>query len=235
MGLIVNQLYASYGDFQALTDISIKVDDHQVVALVGSNAAGKSTLINCISGTHRQKRGEITFNGERIDNVLANKIVGKGLIQTPEGRRVFPFMSVQENIEMGAYLPGPRANRVANMEKVFTLLPKLKDRRRQMAGSLSGGEQQMLAIGRALMSEPKLLMLDEPTLGLAPIIVDTVFELIEDIRSQGTTVLLVEQNVQHALEIADYAYVIGNGSLLMEGTGKDLLQDDELIKAYMGI
>ncbi|MCL1939224.1 MAG: ABC transporter ATP-binding protein [Desulfovibrionaceae bacterium] len=235
MALLVNQLYASYGDFQALSGISLQVEDHQIVALVGSNAAGKSTLINCISGTHRQKHGEITFNGERIDNVPANKIVEKGLIQTPEGRRVFPFMSVQENIEMGAYLPGPRTNRVANMEKIYQLLPILYERRKQMAGSLSGGEQQMLAIGRALMSEPKLLMLDEPTLGLAPIIVDKVFDLILDIRKQGTTVLLVEQNVQHALEIADYAYVVGNGSLLMEGPGKKLMLDDELVKAYMGI
>ena len=235
MSLIVNQLCASYGDFQALHDISIKVDDNQVVALVGANAAGKSTLINCISGTQQQKRGEILFNGIRIDQMPAHKIVGLGLGLSPEGRRVFPFMSVQENIEMGAYLPGPRGSRDANMEKIFDLLPVLRDRRRQMAGSLSGGEQQMLAIGRALMSEPKLLMLDEPTLGLAPIIVDKVFELILNIQRQGTTVLLVEQNVQHALEIADYAYVLGNGSLLMEGPGKNLLQDDSLIQAYMGI
>lgn len=235
MTLLVNQLYASYGDLQALSDISLKVEPRQVVALVGANAAGKSTVINCLSGTIRQKRGEITFRGQRIDHLPANKIVELGIIQVPEGRRVFPFMSVLENIEMGAYLPGPRAKRKANMEMVFELLPLLKDRRKQMAGSLSGGEQQMLAIGRALMSEPKLIMLDEPTLGLAPIIVDKVFDLIVDIRKQGTTVLLVEQNVQHALDIADYAYVVGNGALLMEGTGKALLRDEALISAYMGI
>lgn len=235
MALIVNQLYASYGDFQALSDISIKVEENQVVALVGANAAGKSTLINCLSGTLRQKRGEISFDGRQIDHLPPNKIVEQGIIQVPEGRRVFPFMSVLENIEMGAYLPGPRANLKDNMEKVFDLLPILKERQKQMASSMSGGEQQMLAIGRALMSEPKLLMLDEPTLGLAPIIVDKVFDLIIDIQKQGTTVLLVEQNVQHALDIADYGYVIGNGSLTMEDTGKNLLRNDDLIKAYMGI
>ena len=235
MALLVNQLFASYGDLQALSDISLSVRDNQVVALVGGNAAGKSTLINCLSGTHLQKRGEITFQGQRIDHLPANKIVELGIVQVPEGRRVFPFMSVQENIELGAYLPGPRANKRANMEKVLELLPKLKDRSKQMAGSLSGGEQQMLAIGRGLMSEPKLLMLDEPTLGLAPIIVDKVFDLVCDIQKQGTTVLLVEQNVQHALDIADYAYVVGNGSLVPEGPGEKLLRDEGLIKAYMGM
>jgi len=235
MALIVTQLYASYGDLQALSGVSLKVEDNQVVALVGSNAAGKSTLINCISGTHCQKQGEIIFNGERIDNLPADQIVGKGLIQSPEGCRVFPFMSVQENLEMGAYLPGPRANRLVNIEKVYEFLPILRERRKQMAGSLSGGERQMLAIGRALMSEPKLLMLDEPTLGLAPMIVDKVFDLVVDIQKQGTTVLLVEQSVQHALEIADYAYVLANGALHMEGPGKELMRDEELVKAYMGI
>jgi branched-chain amino acid transport system ATP-binding protein len=235
MALTVKHLYASYGDFQALSDISLTVGNDQVVALVGSNAAGKSTLLNCLSGTLRRTHGEIEFNGQRIDQLPANKIVELGIIQVPEGRRVFPFMSVMENIEMGAYLPGPRANMEANKEKVFALLPVLKDRRAQLAGSMSGGEQQMLAIGRALMSEPKLLMLDEPTLGLAPIIVDKIFDLVVDIQKQQTSVLLVEQNVQHALDIADYAYVIGNGILIMEDTGKNLLKNDDLVKAYMGI
>ncbi len=235
MALDVKQLYAYYGDFQALNDISLKVEENQVVALVGANAAGKSTLINCLSGTLRQKRGVITFNDKRIDNLPANKIVELGVIQVPEGRRVFPFMSVLENIEMGAYVPGARTHLKENMEKVFELLPILKDRRKQMAGSMSGGEQQMLAIGRALMSEPKLLMLDEPTLGLAPIIVDKVFDLVTNIKKLGTMVLLVEQNVQHALDISDYGYVLANGSLLMEDTGKNLLHNEDLIKAYMGI
>ena len=235
MDLVVNQLSASYGDFIALSDISLKIMEGQVVALVGVNAAGKSTLINCLSGIHRQKQGTITFGGQPIDRLLPNEIVKLGIIQSPEGRRLFSFMSVQENLELGAYLPAPRANRLANMEMVFDLLPVLKERRKQLAGSLSGGEQQMLAIGRALMSEPRLLMLDEPTLGLAPIIVEKVFDLIGTIQKRGTTVLLVEQNVQHSLDIADYGYVIGTGTLLMEGAGKTLLQDEALVKAYMGI
>jgi branched-chain amino acid transport system ATP-binding protein len=235
MSLIVRNLNAYYDDIQALSNINIQVEESRVVALVGANAAGKSTLIQCISGTIRQKSGEISFQNKSIGHLPANKVVESGIIQIPEGRRVFPFMSVQENIAMGAYLHGPRANKQANFERVFELLPILKDRRKQMAGSLSGGEQQMLAIGRGLMSEPKLLMLDEPTLGLAPIIVDKVFELIGDIKKQGITVLLVEQNVQHALDIADYAYVLENGVLVMEGTGQKLLQDETLIKAYMGI
>ena len=235
MALVVNRLCASYGDFIALSGVSLTIAQGQVVALVGVNAAGKSTLLNCLSGIHRQKQGDITFDAQRIDHLLPNKIVEMGIIQIPEGRRVFPFMSVLENLELGAYLPGPRANRRANLEMVFELLPVLKERRKQLAGSLSGGEQQMLAIGRALMSEPRLLMLDEPTLGLAPIIVEKVFDLIGAIQRRGTTVLLVEQNVQHALDIADYGYVIGNGTLLMEGAGKTLLRDESLIKAYMGI
>lgn len=235
MALVVNQLGASYGDFIALSGISLKIMEGQVVALVGVNAAGKSTLLNCLSGIHRQKQGEITFHQQRIDHLPPNKIVEMGIVQSPEGRRVFSFMSVLENLELGAYLPGPRSNRQANLEMVLELLPVLKERRKQLAGSLSGGEQQMLAIGRALMSEPRLLMLDEPTLGLAPIIVDKVFDLVCTIQKRGTTVLLVEQNVQHALDIADYGYVIGNGTLLMEGAGKTLLQDESLVKAYMGI
>jgi branched-chain amino acid transport system ATP-binding protein len=235
MALVVNQLCASYGDFNVLSGVSFKILSGQIVALVGVNAAGKSTLINCLAGLHRQKQGEIYFNEQRIDHLLPNKIVEMGIVQAPEGRRVFPFMSVLENIELGAYLPGPRVNRQANMDMVFELLPILKERRKQLAGSLSGGEQQMLAIGRALMSEPKLLILDEPTLGLAPLIVDKVFELICTIQKQGTTVLLAEQNVQYSLEVADYAYVVGNGTILMEGTGKALLQDESLVKAYMGI
>lgn len=235
MALVVNQLGASYGDFIALSGISLKILEGQVVALVGVNAAGKSTLLNCLSGIHRQKQGEITFHDQRIDHLPPNKIVELGIVQSPEGRRVFSFMSVLENLELGAYLPCPRNNRQANMEMVLELLPVLKERRKQLAGSLSGGEQQMLAIGRALMSEPKLLMLDEPTLGLAPIIVDKVFDLVCAIQKTGTTVLLVEQNVQHALDIADYGYVIGNGTLLMEGAGKTLLRDESLVKAYMGI
>lgn len=235
MALIVNHLNAYYGDMQALYDISLRIEAGHTVALLGANAAGKSTLINCLSGVVAHKSGEVIFNDEHLENLPPNRIVERGVIQSPEGRRVFPFMTVFENIEMGAYLPGPLSHKKENLEKVFALLPKLKDRSKQLAGSLSGGEQQMLAIGRALMSEPKLLMLDEPTLGLAPIIVDKMFEIIEHIKGLGTTVLLVEQNVQNALEVSDYAYVLGNGHLVTEGSAKDMLNDESLIQAFMGM
>ena len=235
MPLYVRNLNAAYGDLTVLSNININLEDNQVVSLVGTNASGKSTLINCISGIIRQKTGEIVFNDVHLENSPPNRIVELGIVQVPEGRHVFPFMSVLENILVGAHLPGPKKNIKQNMEIVFDMLPKLKDRRNQMAGSLSGGEQQMLAIGRALMSEPQVLMMDEPTLGLAPIIVDTVFDLIYNIRKMGKSVLLIEQNVQHALDISDYAYVISNGTITMEGKGKALLHDENLITSYMGI
>ncbi len=236
MTLTVKNLNAYYGDLHALFDINLEVRDNQVVALVGANSAGKSTLINCLSRTGPQRTtGEIIFEGKHLETMQPHEIVAAGIVQVPEGRHVFPFMTVLDNIELGAHLPGPRADMQRNLEMVFELLPKMKDRARQLAGSLSGGEQQMLAIGRGLMSNPKILMLDEPTLGLAPIIVDTVFELIESIRKLGKTVLLVEQNVQNALEIADYAYALGEGKIAFQGTGKELLQTEHLVKAYMGI
>lgn len=236
MSLTVKNLNAWYGDLHALFDISLEVRDRQVVALVGANSAGKSTLINCLSRTGPQRiTGEILFDDRHLENMKPHEVVAAGLIQVPEGRHVFPFMTVLDNLELGAHLPAARAEMKQNMEMVFELLPKMKDRSRQLAGSLSGGEQQMLAIGRGLMSNPKILMLDEPTLGLAPIIVDTVFELIENIRRLGKTVLLVEQNVQNALEIADYAYTLGEGRIAFQGTGRELLRTDELVRAYMGI
>lgn len=236
MTLTVKNLNAYYGDLHALFDINLEVRDRQVVALVGANAAGKSTLINCLSRSGPQRvTGEIVFDGRHLEEMKPYEIVETGIVQVPEGRHVFPFMTVRDNIELGAHLPGPRADMKKNMEMVFELLPKMKTRAKQLAGSLSGGEQQMLAIGRGLMSNPKILMLDEPTLGLAPIIVDTVFELIESIRKLGTTVLLVEQNVQNALEIADYAYALGEGRIAAKGTGQELLRADHLVKAYMGI
>ena len=236
MTLTVKNLNAYYGDLHALFDINLEVRDNQVVALVGANSAGKSTLINCLSRTGPQRiTGEIVFDGKHLETMKPHEIVAEGLVQVPEGRHVFPFMTVLENIELGAHLPGPRADMQTNLEMVFELLPKMKDRAKQLAGSLSGGEQQMLAIGRGLMSNPRILMLDEPTLGLAPIIVDTVFELIESIRKLGKTVLLVEQNVQNALEIADYAYALGEGKIAFQGTGQELLQTEHLVKAYMGI
>ncbi len=233
--LNVKNLFSQYGDVEVLHGVSIKVDEGRMVTLVGANAAGKSTTLNCISGIIHQKAGQIEFDGQRIDHMPAHRIVGLGLVQVPEGRRVFPFMTVMENLEMGCYKPGPRSHRQENLTRVLDLLPILKERRKQLAGSLSGGEQQMLAVGRGLMAEPKLLMLDEPTLGLAPLFVEKIFELIGSIRSQGTTVLLIEQNVQHALSIADYCYVIENGFLVLEGTGEQLLKDERLTKAYLGI
>lgn len=235
MLLTVNNLQAYYGDIRAISGISIKVDSGQIVALVGANAAGKSTTLNCISGILTKKTGEIEFIGQRVEHLLAHQMVNLGLVQIPEGRRVFPFMSVKENLEMGCYAPKPRSHKKENLTRVLDLLPILKERARQMAGSLSGGEQQMLAVGRGLMAEPKLLMLDEPTLGLAPLFVEKIFELIANIRSLGTTVLLVEQNVQQALSIADYSYAIENGSIVLEGAGRELLKDERLIKAYLGI
>lgn len=235
MLLSVTNAFAYYGDVEALHGISLEVDSGQIVTLVGANAAGKSTTINCISGIIREKKGQIEFSGQRIDQMPAHRIVGLGLIQVPEGRRVFPFMSVIENLELGCYMPQSRSHKKENLTRVLDLLPVLKERRRQLAGSLSGGEQQMLAVGRGLMADPKLLMLDEPTLGLAPLFVEKIFELVGSINSQGTTILLVEQNVQHALSIADFGYVIENGAIVLKGTGEQLLRDEHLTKAYLGM
>lgn len=233
--LSISNLCSYYGDIEALHGISLNVKEGQIVTLVGANAAGKSSALNCISGIISKKKGPIEFFDRRIDRLPAHRVVGLGLVQVPEGRRVFPFMSVFENLEMGCYAHLPRSKKRENLTRVFELLPILKERRRQLAGSLSGGEQQMLAIGRGLMADPKLLMLDEPTLGLAPLFVEKVFELIESIRALGKTVLLVEQNVQHALSIADYGYVIENGNIVMEGSGEALLRDDRLTAAYLGV
>ena len=233
--LNVSDLYAYYGDVEVLHGVSLQVNAGEIVALVGANAAGKSTTLNCISGVISSKKGQVRFLDQPIDHMKANKIVALGLVQIPEGRRVFPFMTAKDNLDLGCYCSKPRAHRVENLERVLALLPILKDRRNQLAGSLSGGEQQMLAIGRGLMAEPKLLMLDEPTLGLAPMFVEKVFELAQEIRQHGTTVMLVEQNVHHALAIADRGYVLENGSIALEGTGKDLLKDQRLMKAYLGM
>ncbi len=235
MLLRVNNLDAYYGDVEALHEVCLQVDSGQLVTLVGSNAAGKSTALNCISGIISQKKGEIEFAGQRIDHLPAHRIVEHGLIQVPEGRRVFPFMTVMENLDLGCYPKKTRSRKEENLERVFGLLPLLKERRSQMAGSLSGGEQQMLAVGRGLMAEPQLLILDEPTLGLAPLFVEKVFALLGEIRASGTTVLLVEQNVHMALAAADYGYVLENGKIVLEGTGRELLQDERLAKAYLGI
>lgn len=236
MSLLKTQnLNVFYGDLQSLTGVGIDVEKGELTTIVGANAAGKSTLINTISGILRQRTGTITFEDRSIEHLPAHQRVAIGIIQIPEGRLLFPDMSVVENLELGAFTPRARVMRKQNMEKVFTILPLLQERRAQRAGSLSGGEQQMCAIGRGLMAMPTLLILDEPSLGLAPIIVQEMFETIQNINHEGTTVLLVEQNVQFALEIAHHGFVLENGYITLKGKGAELLQNEQLKKAYLGI
>jgi branched-chain amino acid transport system ATP-binding protein len=202
--------------------------------LIGSNGAGKSTTLRAISGILKPKSGSITFNGERIDGVEGHDIVAKGICQSPEGRRIFPKMSVDENLDLGAFLRNDKEGIAADRDRVLELFPRLRERIDQKAGTMSGGEQQMLAVGRALMGSPKLLLLDEPSMGLAPVLVDMIFETIEKINKQGTTILLVEQNALAALNVADRAYVLESGSIKMSGKAKDLISNDEVTKAYLG-
>ncbi|MGA2527046.1 MAG: ABC transporter ATP-binding protein [Smithellaceae bacterium] len=223
-----------YGEVQVLWEISLKVGEGEIVSIVGSNAAGKTTTLNTISGILRPTSGEIFFEGIRLDRETPDRIVERGLVQIPEGRRLFPEMTVLENLEIGTYPQRARGKRDQTLKKILDLFPILSDRKKQLASSLSGGQQQMLAIGRGLMAQPRLLMLDEPSLGLAPLIVKKTFEIIKDIRSQGTTILLVEQNVMHSLQIADRGYVLENGRIVLENTGKALLEDKNLKKAYLG-
>lgn len=233
--LKVQNLNFYYGDLQALFNIEMDIEEGRLTTIVGANAAGKSTLLNTISGVIRQSSGAIKFNGHNIENLLPHRRVEIGIIQIPEGRLLFPWMTVEENLELGAYTQNARMLRKKNLERVYDILPLLKERRKQRAGSLSGGEQQMCAIGRGLMAMPKLLMLDEPSLGLAPIVVQEMFETIQNINKDGTTVLLVEQNVQWALEIAHQGFVLENGHITLEGKGSELLQNEYLKKAYLGI
>jgi branched-chain amino acid transport system ATP-binding protein len=226
---------AYYGRIQALRKVTLKVDKGEVVALIGSNGAGKTTTLRTISGLMHPASGSITFDGREITHVGPEKIVGLGICQSPEGRRLFPRMSVNDNLLMGAYIRNDRAGISADMERVFVLFPRLKERITQIAGTLSGGEQQMLAMGRALMARPKLLMLDEPSLGLAPILIETIFSIVREINAQGTPVLLVEQNATKALEVAHRAYVLETGSIVQSGTGKELLASEEVQKAYLGM
>jgi len=231
--LKVNNIETKYGNLVVLKGISLNIKKKLVICLVGSNGAGKTTTLNTISGLIRLWKGSIKFKGERIDSREPHEIVRMGLIQVPEGRRLFPDMTVRENLEMGAY----RHDKIPSkeIERVFGIFEVLKERANQVAGSLSGGEQQMLAIGRALMAKPELMMLDEPTLGLAPLIVEIVFKTIEQISDWGTTVFLVEQNAKFALEISEHAYVMESGNIIMEGTGRDLINDDNVRKSYLGI
>ena len=233
--LEVNKINVSYGDLQVLWDVSFNIEDKEIVTVLGSNGAGKTTTLKTISGLLRPKSGSITFSGTKIDTVPAHKIVEMGLAQVPEGRHLFSFMSVLENLEMGAYTRGARSKMAETFEWVYQLFPILKERKSQLAGTLSGGEQQMLAIGRALMSRPKLLMLDEPSLGLSPKLTSEIFKLMRQINEEGVTVLLVEQNATQALELAERGYVLETGKLVLEGKGKELLKNEHVRKTYLGM
>ena len=234
MLLSVKDINGYYGGaIHAVKGVSLDVEQGEIVTLIGANGAGKSTVLNTISGLLHAKTGTIEFLGESIGAMSPNKIVQRGLVQCPEGRRVFQHMTVEENLEMGAYTR-PLKDTPEHLERVFELFPRLKERRKQIGGTLSGGEQQMLAMGRAMMSDPKLLMLDEPSMGLAPILVEQIFEIIQSLHRAGTTILLVEQNAQMALQIADRAYVLESGRITVSGSGKELIESDSIKKAYLG-
>ena len=232
--LKVENLSVHYGMIQAVRDVSFEVNEGEVVSLIGANGAGKTTILRTLSGLVRPSSGRIEFLGQEIQKTPAQKIVASGLSQVPEGRHVFPGLTVLENLEMGAFLKKNREVNQANLKKVFSRFPRLEERKNQDAATLSGGEQQMLAMGRALMSTPKLLLLDEPSMGLAPIFIQEIFDIIQDIQKQGTTVLLIEQNANKALAIADRGYVLETGKIVLSGTGKELAASDEVRKAYLG-
>jgi branched-chain amino acid transport system ATP-binding protein len=233
--LELHDVHAYYGNIHALKGVSLYIDQGEIVTLIGSNGAGKSTTIRSISGlVPPSRRGEIILDGKRIDHVPAHEIVGMGIAQAPEGRRIFPRLTVQENLEMGAFHRSDGANIRQDIDWVYTLFPRLKERTRQQGGTLSGGEQQMLAIGRALMARPRLLLLDEPSMGLAPILVEAIFQTIQDINKQGTTVLLVEQNALMALEVAHRGYVLQTGHIVLHDTAQNLQANEMVRKAYLG-
>lgn len=231
--LNVENIHVYYGAIHAIRGVSFHVNEGEVVTLIGANGAGKSTILKTVSGLLRPKSGTIVFDGTDITQIPPHKLIPMGLAHVPEGRRIFQQMTVEENLEMGAFTQ-PKGGIAADLEQVFTLFPRLKERRRQIAGTLSGGEQQMLAMGRALMSHPKLLMLDEPSMGLAPILVEQIFDIIRSLHRTGTTILLVEQNAQMALSVADRAYVLETGEITLTGTGDELIHSDDIRKAYLG-
>ena len=232
--LNVNDLNVYYGGIHAIKNISFQIKKGEIVSLIGANGAGKTSTLHAISGLVPIKSGEISLSGENITNADAYKLVSRGMAHVPEGRRIFTELTVLENLEMGAFLKKDREENQANLKKVFSRFPRLEERKNQDAATLSGGEQQMLAMGRALMSTPKLLLLDEPSMGLAPIFIQEIFDIIQDIQKQGTTVLLIEQNANKALAIADRGYVLETGKIVLSGTGKELAASDEVRKAYLG-
>ncbi len=232
--LKVKEIDVYYGAIQALKKVSIEVEQGSIVTLIGANGAGKTSTLKSISGLLRPRNGSIEFEQQDISKKAPEKIVEMGISQVPEGRRVFPDLTVLENLEMGAYLRKEKKRIEEDLDSVFMRFPRLQERRKQMAGTLSGGEQQMLAIGRALMARPKLMLMDEPSMGLAPLLVKEIFEIIKDINEKGTTILLIEQNANMALSIADKAYVIETGEIVLEGTASELLRSDKVKKAYLG-
>ncbi len=232
--LKVKDIQVYYGMIQALKGISFEINEGEVVALIGANGAGKTTTLHTITGLLRAGKGKISFMGEDITDTPAHKIVKMGMAHVPEGRRVFAELSVYENLKLGAYINKDKEETQKTLEKIYERFPRLEERKKQLAGTLSGGEQQMLAIGRALMSKPKLIVMDEPSMGLSPQFVDEIFRIIEDIRKEGMTVLVVEQNAKKALKTADRAYVLETGNIILSGDARDLLNDESVRKAYLG-
>jgi branched-chain amino acid transport system ATP-binding protein len=233
--LEVKKVNLVYGQMQVLKEVSLRVQEREIVSLIGANSAGKSSMLNVISGLVPLAGGEIVFEGNPIHSLPSHEIIELGIIQVPEGRRIFPLMSVRENLLMGCYSRRARPKSGETLQRVFELFPRLAERRDQLGESMSGGEQQMLAIGRGLMAGPKILMLDEPSLGLAPIVVEMIFKVLQEVNRQGVTILLVEQNVKESLDISSRGYVLENGRVVLEGVGKDLLENSHLKKAYLGL
>ena len=233
--LEIRQLAFAYGDLQVLWDVDLDVREGEIVTVVGANGAGKSTILKNVSRLVRPRSGTIRFRGEDLVRLASHEVVERGIVQVPEGRRIFPEMTVLENLRMGSYLPSTRGDRARNIERAFSLFPRLEERQKQLGGTMSGGEQQMLAIARGLMANPKLMLLDEPSLGLSPLFVKNIFDILAEINRQGTSILLVEQNVFQSLRIAHRAYVLETGRVVLTGSGQELLGNEHVKKAYLGI